>query len=170
MEPLETRILNMKFQESKKSKGFTLIELLVVIAIIAILSAMLLPALARAKGAGRQAYCLSNLRQIGIAARLYMDDYNGGLFHHHEGWVLNDGTQVDTLPTSLAGCAGGGLGNSQAEKPWVIFFQPYLNSRQVAFCPADLTVRSKTLATDRGSYGFHESRHRERMGDPCWPR
>jgi hypothetical protein len=51
-------------------------------------------------------------------------DYDGGLFHHHEGWVLDDGTQVDTLPTSLSGVSGGGMGNSQAEKPWVIFFQP----------------------------------------------
>jgi prepilin-type N-terminal cleavage/methylation domain-containing protein len=132
--------------------GFTLIELLVVIAIIAILAALLLPALAKAKEKGQQAGCYSNLRQVSFAARLYMDDYNGGLFHHHEGWVLDDGSQVDTLPSSIAGVAGGGMGNSQAEKPWVIFLQPYLRNRQAAFCPGDRSARSRILATDLIGY------------------
>lgn len=66
--------------------------------------------------------------------------------------MLDDGTQVPTLPTSLSGTLGGGMGNSQAEKPWVIFFQPYLRSRQVAFCPADRTPRSRVLATDLMGY------------------
>src|SRR5438094_449473 len=119
--------------------GFTLIELLVVIAIIAILAAMLLPVLARAKEKGQRAACFSNMRQVALAARLYMEDFNGSMFHHHEGWVLDDGTQVDTLPADIGACAGGGAGNSQAEKPWVIFFSPYFNNRQVGFCPADNT-------------------------------
>ena len=63
-------------------KHFTLIELLVVIAIIAILAAMLLPALAKARAKARSISCISNLKQVGLGAIQYADDYNSMMPHH----------------------------------------------------------------------------------------
>ncbi len=67
-------------------KSFTLIELLVVIAIIAILAAILLPALNSARERGRSASCISNLKQIGNAAQMYAGDFDG-YFTHRQGTI-----------------------------------------------------------------------------------
>jgi prepilin-type N-terminal cleavage/methylation domain-containing protein/prepilin-type processing-associated H-X9-DG protein len=97
-------------------RGFTLIELLVVIAIIAILAALLLPALARAKSAAHSVKCKSNERQMGIAMSLYVGDF--GVYPHQGGFPL-----VYRVPPTLP--------------TWDAKLLHYMDSnREVFFCPA----------------------------------
>jgi len=128
------------------TRGFTLIELLVVIAVIALLLAILVPSLTRARSAARRVVCSHNLKQIGVAVEMYAGD--------HEGLYPCAQDPVSTNPPYW-------LWMGRGWRKWV---QPHLssivdpNNPSVLLCPADRTDPAKYESTSYSySMAFYHS-------------
>ncbi len=116
--------------------GFTLIELLVVIAIIAILAAILFPVFARAREKARQTACLSNVKQIGLAEKMYESDYDE---------VTGSYTGAH-VPSGVA-----------TELSWMDLLMPYVKNTQVFECPSNAVGWRSGGVGHLGSYGVNIS-------------
>lgn len=148
--------------DHRERDGFTLVELLVVIAIIAILAAMLLPALAATRDKSHRAACLSNLRQAGIAMITYTHDHRGLIPYGPKAPPFTSPASLypaTGTPTSLLSIAGGapvGLG---------LLLQPYLAAQpKVLFCPgndqpldADVELSRVGKTQAQGSYYYRHA-------------
>lgn len=119
------------FQQRQGKPAFTLIELLTVIAIIAVLAALLFPVFARAREAGRASSCLSNMKQIGTALSLYLQDYD-------ETYPMS---RLPDATHSLGGCVSSlpfPTGHLEGSKfNWRRVTQPYIKNMAVLRCPSN---------------------------------
>jgi prepilin-type N-terminal cleavage/methylation domain-containing protein len=106
-----------------RPRAFTLIELLVVIAIIALLAAIMFPAFASSRERARQAACVSNMKQIGLALKQYAADYDGS-------YPLSDGAKT----RDVTGNSGLRAPSDPRSIPFLVF--PYSKSIQIFVCPS----------------------------------
>ncbi len=154
--------LNSHFPQPPRRPGFTLIELLIVIAIIAILAALLLPALTSAQAKGRKTVCLSNLRQVGLAIIAYAADYDGKIPYGPKAPPFTSPSDLypsTGAPTSLISLRSGppvALG---------LLLQQHLASQpKVLFCPgtdqpldSDLELSRVGLTQAQSSYYYRHA-------------
>jgi len=134
----------------QQRRGFTLIELLVVIAIIAILAAMILPALARAKQKTQGIYCMNNTHQLALGAHMYTGDNNDRFMPNHDGtqcgqaqgseaWVAGwlDNANTGTAPGANTNVA---MLVSHDQYPFGAYLGPYVRNPSTFKCPADKSL------------------------------
>jgi prepilin-type N-terminal cleavage/methylation domain-containing protein/prepilin-type processing-associated H-X9-DG protein len=118
---------------ASRKRGFTLIELLVVIAIIAILAALLLPALAKAQDRARKIGCLNNLKQLALGTAMYADDTNGD--YSGDTWVPGE---IGNIP------AGTTRSGSDDDLNWL--YPNYVRSFGSYICPSTKNrIRTNTV-------------------------
>jgi len=134
------------FQPGRKRlrKGFTLIELLVVIAIIAILAAILFPVFARARESARRTACLSNLKQMGLAVMMYVQDYDE---HYPQTAYSIPGATAADMPDQKLWITDGIV--------WQQIIYPYSKNAQLFICPSSqLSTNGDRPVT--GHYGANQ--------------
>ena len=119
-----------------RRKGFTLIELLVVIAIIAILAAILFPVFARAREKARATSCLSNLKQVGLAEKQYLADYDGKYPMNRQPIYRSDARTA--VPGARWGCYDPAwYGGAPAVFHWYDLLVPYMKNAGILSCPSN---------------------------------
>jgi prepilin-type N-terminal cleavage/methylation domain-containing protein/prepilin-type processing-associated H-X9-DG protein len=120
----------------RRACAFTLIELLVVIAIIAILAALLLPALAKTKEEGKSIQCRGNLRQLQVCWELYQNEYGGVLCPNN--WIRT----LDTASSfqSSSWCNGNARMDTTTSNIQTGLLYPYNNSTGIYHCPSDVST------------------------------